>query len=287
MYLSQTILPLTILAAAAVRASVLDATPDAAANNVTAPSITGRNCSEFYITVDVSAETEKLNVTAPANQFELTDLVTTLASVNVPMQSLSTGTVQLNATYKIWSQLCVPTGFTANGTLEFAIHGINFDHSYWSFDGPGSKYNYVDAALKAGHAIFTYDRLGVGRSSKPNGITEVQISTEIAIAAALVDKVKQKLQFKNIVGIGHSFGSIQLTRIANKYGNLFHGMVLTGFSTNTQGLPATTAGFGLEIASQQNPLRFGKWTSSSPTHKHDDSLRLPEHFISCHWWNRE
>ena len=37
---------------------------------------------------------------------------------------------------------------------------VNFDHTYWSFGGKGSKYNYVEAAVNAGYAVFSYDRLG-------------------------------------------------------------------------------------------------------------------------------
>jgi len=78
--------------------------------------------------------------------------------------------------------------------------------------------------LKAGHAIFMYDRLskswfcimsifwlslhhkGVGNSSKPDGIKEVQIGTEIAVATALVGHLRTILSFGKIVGIGHSYG---------------------------------------------------------------------------------
>lgn len=102
---------------------------------------------------------------------------------------------------------------------------INFDHSYWNFGGEGSPYNYVDAALKAGHATFIYDRLGssmfytsffccssdigVGESAKPDGIKEVQEDTETEVAAELIKYIRRGetgYQFQQIIGIGHSAG---------------------------------------------------------------------------------
>jgi pimeloyl-ACP methyl ester carboxylesterase len=86
---------------------------------------------------------------------------------------------------------------------------IGFDHTYWSIGGSGSKYNYVEAALKAGHAILTYDRLGVGKSDKPNGIKEVQTPTQVEITTELVKYLRGKPNgqtFGRVIGIGHSFG---------------------------------------------------------------------------------
>jgi hypothetical protein len=50
---------------------------------------------------------------------------------------------------------------------------------------------------------------GVGASSKPDGIKEVQTSTEVEIAARLVDYLRgdtHGFKFGKVVGVGHSFG---------------------------------------------------------------------------------
>lgn len=87
------------------------------------------------------------------------------------------------------------------------MYSINFDHSYWQFDY-GDEYNYIRAATKAGNAVFSYDRLGVGMSDHPDGIQVVQTPMEIEIAHQLVEYVKKDSRFKSakFVGIGHSFG---------------------------------------------------------------------------------
>lgn len=41
------------------------------------------------------------------------------------------------------------------------IYRVTVDHFYWEFGGAGSAFNYVEAAISAGHAIFIFDRLGM------------------------------------------------------------------------------------------------------------------------------
>ncbi|KAF9466674.1 hypothetical protein BDZ94DRAFT_1319199 [Collybia nuda] len=244
---------------------------------------TGSSCIDGLVPVKVSADPIKFDLPPPNSQSDLTAFLTRLTSETSNVTSAIKGrAVHLEATYNIWSMLCIPAGFPQNGSgiVEFAIHGINFDHSYWNFGGPGSPYNYVDAALEAGHAVFIYDRLGVGKSSKPDGIQEVQLATEIEVAASLVDILKcsnegctggagrdtfiSEIELKNatFIGVGHSFGSLQLSGLASKYGNLFDASILTGFSSYSGGQKASLVAFGLTIASQQNPKRFGSLSSS-------------------------
>ncbi|KDR72821.1 hypothetical protein GALMADRAFT_734987 [Galerina marginata CBS 339.88] len=222
-------------------------------------------CEQVTIPVTISANPLNINLSTPKNQSELTGLVTRLTSLTSNVSSeVILGPTNLTATYKIWSLLCIPHT-TKPTTVEFAIHGISFDHSYWNFGGEGSQYNYVDVALKAGHAIFIYDRLGVGQSSKPDGIKEVQQDTQIAIAAQLITYLKSGKsghKFTKFIGIGHSFGSLQLAGIASQFGNLLDATILTGFSPFTGGLPTTLASFGLTIASEQNRGRFGSLSNS-------------------------
>ncbi|KAK7435044.1 hypothetical protein VKT23_019852 [Stygiomarasmius scandens] len=219
-------------------------------------------CSEFSVPVTVSADTLQLNLTAPRNQLELTALVTDLAHLNATIiNEVTIGPATVNASYNISSQLCVPDNFASDGVLEFTIHGVGFDHTYWNFKN-GSQYNYAEAALKAGHAIFMYDRLSVGNSSKPDGIQEVQIGTEMAIATALVEDLRTRISFGKIIGIGHSYGSVQLIGLAARHGNLFDATVLTGASAFSAGLPAAFAAFDLKIASKVDPTKYQSLESS-------------------------
>jgi hypothetical protein len=95
----------------------------------------------------------------------------------------------------------------------------------------GSENNYVESATAAGRSVLIYDALGsvfklfspphsqtpiyfflcigVGLSSTPDGITVVQRSVDIEIAAALVQGLKtiwDGHRFGKVVGVGHGYG---------------------------------------------------------------------------------
>ncbi|KAF6752437.1 Alpha/beta hydrolase family-domain-containing protein [Ephemerocybe angulata] len=232
-----------------------------------ANAISGGKCIDALLPVNVTAQNTQLKVSAPRNQQELTDIITRLTSETSNVTAEVTGPPATNkATYKIWTRLCVPTSQDTSKTVQLAIHGTNFDSSYWTFGGDGSKYNYVESSLKAGHAIFIYDRLGTGKSDKPDGITEVQTATDFEIAAELVKYLRAKPggnEFNRVVGIGHSFGSAQLVDLLQKYGNILDATILTGFTAYLGGgLLTAFATDGWTIASVQNPKRFGSLPST-------------------------
>lgn len=140
-------------------------------------------CHHATIAVNITAHPRVISLAPPTNQSELTGIIANFTSMhsNFTVDNVQ-GQRTLTATYKIWTLLCLPSEGKPN-IVEFAIHGyfllsmllafiflitdlvcrINFDHSYWNFGGAGSSYNYVDVALKAGHAIFIYDRLGTSK----------------------------------------------------------------------------------------------------------------------------
>ncbi|THU99469.1 alpha/beta-hydrolase [Dendrothele bispora CBS 962.96] len=210
-------------------------------------------CSEFFVPVNVSAQTVQLNVTNPQNQFELTNLLTQMAYTNATIdQDVTIGPATVNDTFNIWSQLCIPNDFAADGVVEFTAHGSTFNHTYWNFRN-GTGYNYAEAALRSGHAIFMYDGLGEGASDKPDGIQKVQIGTEIAVAVALVKQLPSLLSFGKIVGVGHAHGSVVLIAALAQEGNLFDATVLTSISSTTAGLSAGLAGMDIEIATEAAP----------------------------------
>ncbi|KAH9475537.1 hypothetical protein JR316_0012652 [Psilocybe cubensis] len=237
-----------------------------------APPSGSAQCRQITIPVSVTALTQNIELTAPKNQSELTGFITKVTSLssNVTADVLQ-GQRNLTANYKIWSLLCLPVTVSSERaitTVEFAVHGINFDHSYWNFGGKGSKYNYVDVANRAGHAVFLYDRLGVGHSSKPDGIQQVQTATQVEIAAQLIKYLKSGKSgytFTRFIGLGHSYGSLQLLGLASKYGNLLDAIILTGFSPFQGGISTSLAAFGLTIASEQNKARFGRLSGSLPS----------------------
>jgi hypothetical protein len=90
---------------------------------VSAQATPSYTCSEFFVPVNVTAQTVQLNVTAPVDQFELTGILTQLSwDDSTYVQDVTIGPTTLEASYNIWSQLCVPNDFPADGIVEFAIH---------------------------------------------------------------------------------------------------------------------------------------------------------------------
>jgi pimeloyl-ACP methyl ester carboxylesterase len=116
----------------------------------------------------------------------------------------------VSGTYSISSKLCFPTSASPNSSLiQILTHGVGFDKSYWGFFS--SEYSYQDAAALADCTTFSYDRLGIGASSHPDPIQDVQAPLEIAIAHQLIQKLRSgtiaSTSFSHIVGVGHSLGS--------------------------------------------------------------------------------
>ncbi|KAH6908968.1 Alpha/Beta hydrolase protein [Coprinopsis sp. MPI-PUGE-AT-0042] len=217
-------------------------------------------CSTTILPISVNAINKELKITAPKTQFELTGFATRFNSEtsNVTAEVVG-GDVPNNKTYNIWTQLCLPATQDEKKTVEITVHGYGFDHQYWNFGGPGSKYNYVEAALKSGHGVLIFDRLGTGNSSKPDGITEVQTPTETEITAELVRYLKNKPNgavFDRVIGVGHSYGSVLLINVASKYPDLLDASVITGFAPYGPAFRAAFAGFAMTIAKLNNPIRL-------------------------------
>ncbi|QRV83965.1 alpha/beta hydrolase family protein [Ceratobasidium sp. AG-Ba] len=180
-------------------------------------------CTQQMMPVTVNAEYTKINIRKPTDQATLTGswpiggprapllpsnpcLPTRMAVAPVPPRSLPI----------TFSPKC------ATPILEgrrSCVYCINFDHSYWEF-GYSKEYNFIEAATKAGYAVFTHDRLGVGQSDKPDGLSETQAWTE-------------------------------LTGIANKYPDDLDAVVLTGYTPSMITVPLSFTGWSITLAKEQ------------------------------------
>lgn len=223
-------------------------------------------CTTAVLPISVNAVNKELKLSPPKDQFEFTGLATRLNSETSNVTTdLVGGDVPNHKTYDIWTQLCLPESQDEKKTVEIAVHGYGFDHKYWDFGGAGSKYNYVEAALKAGHGILIFDRLGTGDSAKPDGITEVQTPTETEITAELIKYLRNKpngTDFERVIGVGHSYGSVLLINVASKYPELLDASVITGFAPYGPAFRAAFAGLGMTIAKEDDPSRFGNLPTS-------------------------
>ncbi|KAI7972344.1 hypothetical protein EIK77_009785 [Talaromyces pinophilus] len=97
--------------------------------------------------------------------------------------------------------------------------------------------HYVSRAVdEYGYSTLTWDRLGVGESSKGDPLAEIQIFLEIEALYELTRTVRKGkggnicTSFEKVVHIGHSFGSSITNALANTFPDGTDGIVLTGFS---------------------------------------------------------
>ncbi|KAG8712447.1 hypothetical protein FRC08_014563 [Ceratobasidium sp. 394] len=226
-------------------------------------------CTQTRVPVTVNVATTDIRTPKPvtqgavagfmANYWATGSTVSQQAMPPNPDGSRPSKTTQ--ATYNIFTQLCLPNGWRDGGVVHIGTHGINFDHSYWEF-GYSKEYNYIEAATKAGYAVFTHDRLGVGQSDKPDGLGEVQAATEVEILHQLIQNLRSTGKFSKVVGIGHSFGSIQLTGIANKYPDDVEAVILTGYTPSMVTVPLSFTGWAITLAKEQPDANIrSRWMS--------------------------
>ncbi|EPQ54837.1 hypothetical protein GLOTRDRAFT_43185 [Gloeophyllum trabeum ATCC 11539] len=171
---------------------------------------------------------------------------------------------QLSRTYSISGTLCTPKDVQLKDVdnIQYLIHGIGFDSSYWDFAVPGTdEYSYVSAAAAAGYSTFRYDRLGTGLSEHPSDTyNEVQAPTDLAIATKLLEMLKGGgiggQQFSKVVGVGHSYGSVQVQALSATVPHMLDGVLLQGFSMNSTGQEQLLVSGAYSTATQVFPSRF-------------------------------
>ncbi|KZT59596.1 alpha/beta-hydrolase [Calocera cornea HHB12733] len=172
-----------------------------------------------------------------------------------------TGTNSSSGTYTLSGTLCVPkAGDQHVGTIQLLVHGIAFDSTYWDFSYQPQKYSYVYAAAEAGYTTFAYDRLGTGKSDKPDGYHVVQSPTDLQILISFISllhegKIGGKT-YKKIIGVGHSYGSIQLAAASAVVPAQLSALVLTGFSANASYIPQFETSNAFTRADMTFPSRF-------------------------------
>jgi non-heme chloroperoxidase len=91
-----------------------------------------------------------------------------------------------------------------SGSPVVLIHGWPLSGAAWE--------KQTAALLNAGHRVITYDRRGFGRSSKP------AVGYNYDTFAADLDAVLKALDLRNVVLVGFSMGTGEVTRYIGKYG---------------------------------------------------------------------
>jgi pimeloyl-ACP methyl ester carboxylesterase len=155
-------------------------------------------------------------------------------------------TLSDNQVYTVVGYLYTPRGNDKHtceerrDTVQVLLHGGGYDHRYWDAGTiNGSDYSYARDMAGRCYSVLALDRLGAGESSRPDGDLADKEQDASSIAQILTALRKQGnpsgRKFKNVVLVGHSFGSFSAIYTLGAHGNLADALVVTGW-TNAPGV---------------------------------------------------
>ena len=239
-------------------------------------------CVEGTIRVIVTSERTKLLLTEPLDQASLTELVVETLQLNMPLgvvaPDIDGSSTNVTESFGIYSKLCRPRGnptFEDIQTVQVLSHADISSSQYWDI-APG--YSYIDAAVQAGYATFSYDRIGVGKSEHPDPIQVVQGPLSEEILHAIVILLRRGhvggKAFRNIVGVGHAAGATVTQGVTTKYPRDFDAVILTGTSNLTDYVGICFAAFNFEIANLDPSGRFSSLPNGYVTPNSAISIQL-------------
>lgn len=138
--------------------------------------------------------------------------------------------------YSVFGVLC-SQGNIHHKTIQIALHGSTYSHTYWDWPLEAETYSYVRRATAAGYGVLNLDRIGVGRSDRPpaEGVT---IGANAHVVHQIVQALRDgdlvvpsfgRIRAERVALVGHSLGSLIAIEEAATYGDV-DGIVLTGVS---------------------------------------------------------
>ncbi|KAF4972973.1 hypothetical protein FZEAL_9458 [Fusarium zealandicum] len=203
-----------------------------------------RKCTNITVPVSLNAENAVFNLETPLTKIQVTNFILNLTRQGqVFPQEAMKGMAEISGHYELGATYCEPDGGPGH-ELQIMTHGIGFDRSYWDQPYNGYNYSYVAKAVdQHGYSTLTWDRLGIGASSKGDALNEIQVSLEIAALHELTTQARQgslpcvTAKYSKTVHIGHSFGSVMTYALANMWPDLSDAVVLTGFAHVNAYLP--------------------------------------------------
>ncbi|KAL4865567.1 hypothetical protein BDV12DRAFT_210984 [Aspergillus spectabilis] len=221
--------------------------------------------------IPVTVQTSIFDIPRVDNNIDAVDFIWDLQRWTAPnVTDRVTGVETMQDTFTINAQLCVPKNLKGS-ILHIATHGFGFDKTYWDSSIQPEKCSYVDAALAAGYSILTYDRLGVGKSSKPDGYKVVQAATQIEIlkeitllarsGSLLTSSAKNHNNintpaFEKVVLVGHSLGSGLTIGVLSSYPEILDAVISPGLIPSGKFGLVGQVSFGLEHAESNDKRKF-------------------------------
>ncbi|KAI1803182.1 alpha/beta-hydrolase [Daldinia bambusicola] len=203
-------------------------------------------CRDLSIPITISVPRFIVNATVNDNwdAIALTLALTRrdLSQNTNPLPIAGNTSEPVESKFKIGATLCGKGGPTLVLT-----HGILESKLYWqpTFKG-AQKYDFVKAAVAAGYSVLSYDRIGVGSSSKVDALLDAQFQVEAAVLDSLVDYARYAMNATKVALVGHSCKKTAIDAI-----------VLSGFAGGFSYFGPFLAGSSFRVARLQNPVRWG------------------------------
>ena len=157
-----------------------------------------------------------------------------------------------NFEFDVVGQLCQPEAGHA-ATLQVLISGAGYGSTYWDFPYKPDTYSYTRAALRAGDAVFNFDRMGIGASDHPFGGL-LTVDTQAYVLHQVLTALAAAHQFNAVVTLGHSFGSVTALAHALQFPEQVNGIVLTGYIHNVNPVFGPTVGRAIDVAPFGGPF---------------------------------
>lgn len=216
-------------------------------------------CQNLTVPVTISARNGVFNVSVTETNIDVTNFILNGVQQghNASAEALE-GYATISGSYDLAATYCAPAS-GAPSIVQLLTHGIGFDRSYWDIPFNNFNYSYTNIAVgQYGYATLSWDRLGIGMSTHPDPIADVQAPLEQAALTALTQSllagsISGVPEFAKVVHVGHSFGSELSYGLSRDNPTLTSGLVLSGFSQNGSFLPYFELG-GNFIAVQNSPL---------------------------------
>ncbi|EKD19781.1 ctr copper transporter family protein [Drepanopeziza brunnea f. sp. 'multigermtubi' MB_m1] len=221
----------------------------------------GPVCREIVVPVTITCDNSIISPT-----IDLGSQVGLLSSVVGLFFGLTVlGTYDIRGTY-CEPEVNIPS---RSNTLQLLAHPATYDRNYWSPAYDGDRYSWVAYASKQGYPTFAYDRLGNGNSSRPDGVTIVQMPAQAATVHEMIQLIRAgpaggspfPRAFDKIIHVGCSMGSLMANVLNVQYPSDVDATILTGFSkTWINVIPGFTLTAGLLPAQLVQPSTYGPLT---------------------------
>ncbi|WP_437874634.1 alpha/beta hydrolase [Sorangium sp. So ce513] len=123
-----------------------------------------------------------------------------------------------SAVYRVFGQLCTRHALSPDTPIQILLHGGTYDHAYWDWPYEPETYSYVEHATRRGFATLNVDRLGYGKSDRPDP-RALGFPAAGHVTRQLVQYLRRGalgVRFETVVLNGHSMGGITAEHAATE-----------------------------------------------------------------------